>query len=457
MQIKPFRLSRRRLAAWYTGIIVLILGICGFIIYRLIVHAKWLSLEREMRNTALVVEKWLQPALIGTGKIDSTVQPISSVLCFEAQKCDRIPISDSVLITGFALLDQTEQDHYCVRLLDSENQPIAALKFPFTNPECQESQIWKTLVDKQGHYYHNKIYMIQNRSQGYWGNLQVVRTVTDLDIYLFWVEICLGLLILLSIGLGGAASWWLAGVAMQPVKHSYQQMQQFTADAAHELRTPLAALKAMAQAALRSNGLTPDEAKEALEVINRQSNHLSTILQDLLLLCHMDQQAITKTFAPCCLNTLLQELAGDFMAIATASEITLSTQIPDQPTLMVLGNRDQLYRVVANLLSNAIQYTLAGGTVTVMLSYGATHAVVQVYDTGVGIAPEDQPYIFDRFYRVDQKRTRSSGGSGLGLAIAQAIVQNHNSSLQVESQLGKGSLFKFRLALIHGGFHSGEV
>ncbi len=427
---------------------VLILGGCGFIIYRLVVHAKWLSLEKEMRNVAVVVEKWLQPALVGTSKVDLTVEPIASAFCFELQKCDRPSIPDSTMGTGFALLDQTEKDHYCVRLLDTKDHPIAILKFPFTNPVCQEPQLWETLLDSKGNYYHNKVYMIQSRSQDSWGSLQMLRAVTDLDIYLFWIEICLMVLILSSIGLAGAASWWLAGVAMQPVQRSYQQMQQFTADAAHELRTPLAALKAMAQAALRSDELTPDEAKETLEVINRQSNHLSTIVQDLLLLCQMDQPTITKTFSPCCLNTLLQELVNDFIAIAKTAEITLDVLIPDQPILMVLGNSDQLYRAVANLLSNAIQYTPAGGVVTVILSHGATHAVIQVHDTGIGIAPEDQPYIFDRFYRVDQKRTRKQGGTGLGLAITQAIVQNHQSNLQVESQLGKGSLFKFRLALI---------
>jgi signal transduction histidine kinase len=114
---------------------------------------------------------------------------------------------------------------------------------------------------------------------------------------------------------------------------------------------------------------------------------------------------------------------------------------------MVMGNEEQLYRLCANLVTNAIHYTPAGGEVTVWLKQQEAHAIVQVQDTGIGIAIADQTHIFDRFYRVTSDRSRRTGGSGLGLAIAKAIAQTHQGDIQIQSELGKGSTFTVWLPL----------
>lgn len=113
--------------------------------------------------------------------------------------------------------------------------------------------------------------------------------------------------------------------------------------------------------------------------------------------------------------------------------------------LEVIGDADQLYRLVYNLIINAIQYTQADGKITVILDRSHLDAVIQVEDTGIGIVAEEQAQIFDRFYRVHNHRSRGTGGSGLGLAIARSIAQTHRGSLTVESELGKGSTFTLRL------------
>jgi signal transduction histidine kinase len=115
--------------------------------------------------------------------------------------------------------------------------------------------------------------------------------------------------------------------------------------------------------------------------------------------------------------------------------------------LLVIGDEDQLYRLVSNLIINAIQYTPKGGLVRVVLNHSDHQALITIQDTGIGIAAEEQTLIFDRFYRVNSDRSRNTGGSGLGLAIAQAIVQAHHGSLQVQSELGKGSIFTIKLPL----------
>ncbi len=131
--------------------------------------------------------------------------------------------------------------------------------------------------------------------------------------------------------------------------------------------------------------------------------------------------------------------------MAIASNITLTSSIRVSNPLNVTGNQDQLYRLFSNLIVNAIQYTPSGRKVTVCLGRSDHYAVIQVQDTGIGIPQPELTQIFDRFYRVNSDRSRSTGGSGLGLAIAQAIVQAHYGSLDVQSELGKGSTFTVKL------------
>ena len=128
-----------------------------------------------------------------------------------------------------------------------------------------------------------------------------------------------------------------------------------------------------------------------------------------------------------------------------ASEIELSSQIKVSQPVKIIGDRTQLYRLITNLVTNAIQYTPAGGKVTLSMTEEHNEVIIGIQDTGIGIAKGDRERIFDRFYRVDKARSRSKGGSGLGLAIAKAIALAHNGSLDVRSEIGKGSVFILKL------------
>ena len=145
------------------------------------------------------------------------------------------------------------------------------------------------------------------------------------------------------------------------------------------------------------------------------------------------------------LNDLVNDIAEEYAALAVTANLQLRLQIDTSRTLEVTGNSEQLYRLVSNLVTNAINYTLEGGEATIFLELQGDDAVIRIRDTGIGIAKPEQKRIFDRFYRVDSDRSRETGGSGLGLAIAMAIVQAHQGSIEVMSKLGEGSTFIVKL------------
>ena len=245
----------------------------------------------------------------------------------------------------------------------------------------------------------------------------------------------------ISLILVGAAGWWLAGLAMKPIYQSYQQIEQFTADAAHELRTPLAASLATVESALLMPYIDDIEARNLLKTIERQERRLSQLVADLLLLTRMDRENELLHRQLHCLNDLVEDLVEELTALAIASDLELKLEVKTSNPIEVWGDPDQLYRLVANLIINGIQYTPRGGRVTVILDSKDIYGIIKVSDTGIGIARSEQQRIFDRFYRINSDRARITGGSGLGLAIAKTIASAHHGNLTVESELGKGTTF----------------
>ena len=235
---------------------------------------------------------------------------------------------------------------------------------------------------------------------------------------------------------------------MKPVYFSYRQVQQFTADAAHELRTPLAAIRATVESTLSSDVIPELESRDILQTINRQTVRLSELVQDLLLLSRMDLQLITLQKQTCCLNEIVSDLVEEVSALAIQSNIDLEMKVANESAIYVNGNEDQLYRLILNVLINAIHYTPEQGKVEVSLDLIDHHAIIQIQDNGIGISSTDLPNIFDRFYRVSSDRSRKKGGSGLGLAIALAIVKAHGGDIQVKSKLGEGSVFTIKIPSI---------
>ncbi len=277
-----------------------------------------------------------------------------------------------------------------------------------------------------------------------------VHDAQSLELTLSQLSGLLFLVLAISWSIVLVASWLLAGMAMKPIYRSYQHIQQFTADAAHELRTPLAATQATVESALLTPQIPP--VKEVLTIIQRQNIRLTQLVTDLLLLSQMDLRAygdknakLHQEWEVCNLNNIMADLDEELAAMAIAASINFNTVIEVDQPLWVWGNSEQLYRLVTNLITNAIKYTPANGMVLVALRQRNRTAIIQVQDTGIGIPENVQTRIFDRFYRVQNNRSRHEGGSGLGLAIVKSITRLHKGRLLVYSEVGSGSIFTVEL------------
>jgi signal transduction histidine kinase len=231
------------------------------------------------------------------------------------------------------------------------------------------------------------------------------------------------------------------------IETEFQKMHDFTANASHELRTPVAIVRAAAEVALlRQRG---DEAfyRETLERILRESERNSALLEDMLQLARADAGVDGMKRDWLNLRQCALSASEQVAPLAASRRITLRHDVAVN-TIEVLADYEQLRRLWLILLDNAIKYTPAGGTVTVRIHEDETGRederglpVCEVQDTGIGIAPEQQALIFERFYRADRARNRGMGGAGLGLSIAREIALIHEAELRVESSLGAGSRF----------------
>ncbi|MBC1239639.1 two-component system sensor histidine kinase RppB [Nostoc sp. 2RC] len=450
MQIRLFHKTRWQLATWYAVVMALILSLCGFVVYEVIIDAYVVSINRELESVAGTLHDVIEPNLKQPGITEPVFQQVLPNICLAKSSCpnQKILSHSQTTLKEHGIFSPVYKDkQYYIRFLDASRRLIAVAGFqPHELPPTVQTQVWQTLKDLQGNRYTQKSLLLHTQANEVWGYIQVGRNLNDLDSRLAALKLILALGLPITVLLVGGSSWWLAGLAMRPIDSSYKQMQQFTSDASHELRTPLAAINATVETLFDMEYL-PDEGQDILVSIQRQNHRLAELVQDMLLLSRLEQHALAIQQIPCCLNILINDLIEEFSALAAAASLQLTSLVLCQELLYVMGDEDQLLRVLSNLIANAIQYTPAGGYVNVILKRSNSHAVIEVQDTGIGIASQEQKRIFDRFYRVNSDRSRTTGGSGLGLAIAHAIVQAHRGSIQVQSLIGKGSTFIVYLPL----------
>lgn len=224
-----------------------------------------------------------------------------------------------------------------------------------------------------------------------------------------------------------------------------QVRSQFLANVSHELRTPIFTIQGYLETLLDGAIDDPVVNREFLEKISRHTARLNALLSDLIDIARIESGEMKMSFRYFDLHEFLETVVKDLQSTAEQRGITLSLKGTTEQPMEVLGDRDRLRQVLNNLIENAVRYNTPGGEVRVSYSHNDGYARVSVSDTGIGIAPEHLPRIFERFYRVDMERSRETGGTGLGLAIVKHIIEAHGGTIDVESEVGKGSTFSFTL------------
>ncbi|MBE3560728.1 MAG: HAMP domain-containing protein [Ktedonobacteraceae bacterium] len=470
---------RLQLMLWYTGVFAVLLLVASFLFY-----------------------KYLQWSL--AGGLDATLQVRAQQIAGEISDDDgRIFLHDGAKeFPGFAndVSDRSvprssvNSDIY-VRLLNVQGKPLhetpAFRVLPVISASVTQplrGHPWEGTVrtpdGTEVRLYSSALYGEHGRP---FAILQVGQSLNELHDTLQHIAkelLALGIIVLLFSAIG---SYWLASRAFAPIhqltrtarsiqsgdlrqrvpvppahdevhflavtfnemleqlQRLFTRQRRFVADASHELRTPVTVIRSKTDLALLEE-MAPAQYQAVLREVNVEAERLGRLISDLLALARGDEGQTPFERAPLRLDLLAEAVAANAELLAAERGVTLHVQTPQPVT--VYGDEARLIQAIMNLLDNAIYYTPAGGHVTLRVETKEQRALLTVADTGIGIAPEHLPHIFERFYRVDPARgTTERASSGLGLSIVEWIVRAHGGSIAVESQLGQGTTFTLSLPL----------
>lgn len=334
--------------------------------------------------------------------------------------------------------------HQALQWFTLENQLIAQTGNNIINLPLSIKETFQ--IQKQG----NRIIavtlpILENEQRQLIGYVRASQSLEEYDETLRKLDFGLGSGILTALILSGLGGIWLTRQAMQPIEESFARLKQFTADASHELRSPLMAIKTNTMVALKYAEGMRENDREKFEAIASATHQMTRLTEDLLFLARTDRMPLIN-WEYLNLTNLLKEIIQVYQPQADFKKIHFQTDLTEN--LFILGDANQIRRLLTNLIDNAIHYTLSDGKIEIIANSSDSEVYIQVKDTGIGMNSEDLKKVFERFWRADQARSYDSSKTGLGLAIAQAIIQNHQGSITVSSQLDKGSCFTVHLPKI---------
>ena len=441
-----FQATRRRLAIWYTSVTAVVLLLFACSVYFYVSNTLIERIDDTLKHIVEVVDRSL------------VIEPVSPT-----EGSYRVNIEASFRNNAKTV----EDDHIDLEWFSPRGELLWST---FSEPPeipLSLSRTGKTVHLQADHLLRQVTKRIEF-GRYVLGYLRVSHPWFEFTkpIRQFILDLSLG--IMMMIVSVGAIGWLLSGIAIKPVKDSYQSLKQFTADASHELRNPIAMIQTNVQMALAYPEAESQLQQRQLQVIERLTQRLGRLVNDLLFLARADSGMLQVNYQPVPLDALLIEVIEEQRIVAEQKEIFLSLHIVEQKSeelsedvFTLQGDWDQLARLFTNLISNALQHTTKAkndreSAVEVELQQikrdRQAKLQVKVRDTGMGIPETAIPHIFDRFYRLDPSRSHSQAnsefsGSGLGLAIARAIAENHHGNISVESLLDRGTAFTVTLPL----------
>lgn len=455
---------RVRLAAWYSAIVALTLIGFTFGTYLAIQGAIHTAIDNELASRLQGIHTFLWRHLPWqSGK----------ELLQEFQE-------HSGLTPGGDLYSVMDAQHRWVY----RPAPMRTLGLVADRPDPQSRERYET-VERNGRLVRvltanvevaNRQYMVQVAT--------VVTAFYEVLGRLRWLALLVIPAIILCSGFGG---YWLSGRAMTPIQEiartardiseqslsrrlplplardelrmlsetlnamlsrleaAFKRNVQFTSDASHELRTPVAIIRTTAEL-MQEQKRTVAEYEEANAQILSEAERTSGLIEELLTLARADSQAADFSYSEVDLSEVTREALASATALAQSKDILLRSEIP-RASVIIIGDANAIRRLILVLLDNAIKYSMAGTRILTTVSIQTESAIIAVEDEGIGISEPDLPHIFERFYRADKARSREMGGAGLGLSIARWIAEAHRASIAVESTPGEGSTFKVTFPL----------
>ncbi len=466
---------RIRLTLWFFSISLLILLVFSLGTYWGMQRLLYEAMDKELDVLASSIERSYDPFFNKFSEIDIFhdnenrfleyymrvydknanpiyVAPLSNIISFD------IPLSEDKIKNGYTLKTKITE------------------KIPFLNPS-PKGEITFRLICRQLLYHQERVGWITI-------GLSIERIEESMENLL---DVLLAA-ILISILLLAFASYLLTGKALNPVhiitkkanqisqnnleeriqvpvendelgqlsqvlnnlldrlQKAFTTQQQFLADAAHELKTPLSVLRAHWESELNNAKLSLDIKEKLVQDIETISR-LSHLINNLLLLSKTEAVRSTFEFNVIQLDEVINEVLSDARVLADMKARRI--EVVELPPVKILGDRMRLYQLFFNLMDNAINYGSESGKIWISLKIQDNWSIVEIRDNGPGISPDDLEHIFDRFYRAKKDRARKTGGSGLGLSICQLIAQSHDGKIEVESETGKGSVFRVKLPIMN--------
>lgn len=224
-----------------------------------------------------------------------------------------------------------------------------------------------------------------------------------------------------------------------------KQRKEFVANVSHELKTPLASIKILAESLIEDENANIAMHKEFLKDINSEMNRLNNMVDELLVLADLDEEKLALKFSRCTLNSVVDKVVTTISPLANVRNIKVTVEHKDR--IQIVIDQGKIFQALMNIVHNAEKYTEKNGSIDIVIHCKNMHAVIEVQDNGIGIPSANLPYIFDRFYRVDSDRARKTGGTGIGLSIAHRIISLHQGVIEVNSDINRGTTFVIKLPI----------